>query len=90
MPPVIAEISPDALTFLLDGRWAALRRDVRAQMAAEPYRDPVGLDLETHRRTVWAQLKALAATDRPGHPAASRALSAPHQGPGSARLLRDD
>ena len=35
-------------------------------MAAAPYRDPVDLGVEEHRSRVLDQLRALAATDRPG------------------------
>jgi acyl-CoA oxidase len=35
-------------------------------MAAEPYTDPVGLDMRAHRSRVLDRLRALAATDRPG------------------------
>ncbi|GAA2025630.1 acyl-CoA dehydrogenase [Catenulispora yoronensis] len=79
MPPVTdqaaqaAHTDPDApatlvpaLTSLLDGRWAALRADLRAQMGGEPYQDPIGLTVEAHRARVLDQLQALTATDRPG------------------------
>lgn len=66
--PVTAEsaVNPRAVTAVLDGRWATLRADIRAQMAAEPYWDALGLGVEEHRDRVFEQLKALAATDRPG------------------------
>ncbi|HEV2638625.1 MAG TPA: acyl-CoA dehydrogenase [Actinocrinis sp.] len=63
-PP--AKVDPDALTAVLDGRWADLRADVRAQMAGATFRDPVGLDVEPHRAQVLEQLRALARTDAPG------------------------
>ncbi|MEZ0110201.1 acyl-CoA oxidase [Catenulispora sp. EB89] len=70
MPPLPAAVDPhalaSALTSVLDGRWAHLRADIRAQMAAEPYRDAVDLGVEAHRARVLDQLQALAATDRPG------------------------
>jgi len=68
MPPVPADLAvdPKTLTAVLDGRWAALRADIRAQMAVEPYQDPVDLGVEAHRSRVFEQLKAVAATDRPG------------------------
>ena len=66
MPPVPAAVDPDTLTSLLDGRWAVLRADIRAEMAAAPYRDPVGLSVEEHRGQVFDQLAALAANDRAG------------------------
>jgi acyl-CoA oxidase len=66
MPPLPAAVDPHALTSVLDGRWALLRADIRARMAAEPYRDAVDLSVEAHRARVFDQLRALAATDRPG------------------------
>ncbi|MEY9855469.1 acyl-CoA oxidase [Catenulispora sp. GAS73] len=66
MPPLPAAVDPQALTSVLDGRWALLRADIRAQMAAEPYRDAVDLGVEAHRARAFEQLQALAATDRPG------------------------
>ncbi|MBS2532846.1 acyl-CoA dehydrogenase family protein [Catenulispora sp. NF23] len=66
MPSLPADVDPRTLTPVLDGRWAALRAEVRARMAAEPYRDPVGLAVEAHRALVFDQLQALATTDVPG------------------------
>ena len=66
VPSVPAAVDPDTLTPVLDGRWAALRADIRSHMAVQPYRDPIGLDLEAHRRTVLDELSTLAATDLPG------------------------
>jgi acyl-CoA oxidase len=54
-----------ALTEVLDGRWAQLRREVRQQMAESPFEDTSHLDLEEHRDQVWRQLQELAKTDRP-------------------------
>ncbi|WP_326566043.1 acyl-CoA dehydrogenase [Amycolatopsis rhabdoformis] len=65
IPAVPAKVDPDALTAVLDGRWAELRRGVRTQMSAETFRDPVDLDVEPHRAQVLEQLRELAATDRP-------------------------
>ncbi|MFF4598676.1 acyl-CoA dehydrogenase [Amycolatopsis sp. NPDC001319] len=65
IPAVPAKVDPDALTAVLDGRWAELRGGVRAQMSAEEFRDPVDLDIEAHRAQVLDQLRKLAATDRP-------------------------
>ena len=66
VPEVPSKVDPDALTAVLDGRWAELRRGVRAQMAETQFRDPVDLGIEAHRAQVLDQLRALAATDRPG------------------------
>ncbi|RSM45293.1 acyl-CoA oxidase [Amycolatopsis balhimycina DSM 5908] len=66
VPEVPSKVDPDALTAVLDGRWAELRRAVRAQMAGAEFRDPVDLGIEAHRAQVLDQLRALAETDRPG------------------------
>ncbi|WP_439383596.1 acyl-CoA dehydrogenase family protein [Amycolatopsis lexingtonensis] len=66
VPEVPSKVDPDSLTAVLDGRWAELRRGVRAQMAGTDFRDPVDLGTEPHRAQVLDQLRALAATDRPG------------------------
>ncbi|MEV4057451.1 acyl-CoA dehydrogenase [Amycolatopsis sp. NPDC049688] len=66
VPEVPSKVDPDALTAVLDGRWAQLRRGVRAQMAEAKFQDPVDLGIEAHRAQVLDQLRALAATDRPG------------------------
>ncbi|MEU4517134.1 acyl-CoA dehydrogenase [Amycolatopsis sp. NPDC024027] len=66
VPEVPSKVEPDALTAVLDGRWAELRRGVRAQMAGAEFRDPVDLGIEAHRAQVLDQLRALAETDRPG------------------------
>ncbi|MDQ7807145.1 acyl-CoA dehydrogenase [Amycolatopsis sp. A133] len=66
VPEVPSKVDPDALTAVLDGRWAELRRGVRAQMAEAEFRDPVDLGIEAHRAQVLDQLRALAETDRPG------------------------
>jgi acyl-CoA oxidase len=66
VPAVPAKVDPDALTAVLDGRWAELRRGVRAQMTGSEFRDPVDFDTEAHRAQVLDQLRALAETDRPG------------------------
>ncbi|OXM50830.1 acyl-CoA oxidase [Amycolatopsis thailandensis] len=68
-PGLPAKIDPDALTTVLDGRWAGLRRAVREQMAAEDFKDPASdpaLDIEAHRAQVLEWLRKLAETDRPG------------------------
>jgi len=66
VPEVPSKVDPDALTAVLDGRWAELRAGVRAQMADAEFRDPVDLGIEAHRAQVLDQLRALAETDRPG------------------------
>ncbi|HEY3467880.1 MAG TPA: acyl-CoA dehydrogenase [Amycolatopsis sp.] len=66
VPEVPSKVDPDALTAVLDGRWAELRRGVRAQMADAEFRDPIDLGTEAHRAQVLDQLRALAETDRPG------------------------
>ncbi len=66
IPAVPAKVEPDALTAVLDGRWAELRRGVRAQMTESKFRDAVDLDTEAHRAQILEQLRELAKTDRPG------------------------
>ncbi|MCR6489857.1 acyl-CoA dehydrogenase family protein [Amycolatopsis sp. OK19-0408] len=66
VPEVPSKVDPGAVTAVLDGRWAELRRAVRAQMSEAEFRDPVALDVEAHRAQVLDQLRALAETDRPG------------------------
>ncbi|MEU3273485.1 acyl-CoA dehydrogenase [Saccharomonospora sp. NPDC006951] len=53
------------LTELLDGRWAAVRGEIRAQIAGTKYPDPVGLSVEEHRARILDQLHELAKTGRP-------------------------
>ncbi|MYW93349.1 acyl-CoA oxidase [Amycolatopsis rubida] len=65
VPAVPEKVDPDALSAVLDGRWAGLKRDVRAQMSTEKFRDTIGLDVEAHRVQVLEQLRKLAETDRP-------------------------
>ncbi|MFI6026034.1 acyl-CoA dehydrogenase family protein [Amycolatopsis magusensis] len=60
------EVQAEALTAVLDGRWAELKRGVRAQIAEEKFRDTTELDTEAHRAQVLEQMQALARTDRPG------------------------
>jgi acyl-CoA oxidase len=59
-------VDPGDLTAVLDGRWAGLRGAVRAQMAGGAFRDPVDLDIESHRAQVLDQMRILARTDAPG------------------------
>ncbi|PRX49893.1 acyl-coenzyme A oxidase [Prauserella shujinwangii] len=63
--PTATEVDPAALTELLDGRWAKIRREIREQVADTKFREPYGLDVETHRAQVLDQLRELAATGRP-------------------------
>ncbi|WP_019814246.1 acyl-CoA dehydrogenase family protein [Saccharomonospora saliphila] len=53
------------LTEVLDGRWAAVRGDIREQMAAQRPPEPCGLDVDQHRALVSEQLRQLADTGRP-------------------------
>ncbi len=58
----------EVLTRLLDGRWAAVRRDVRehlAAQAAEGALDTAELDVAAHRERIARQLRALAETGGP-------------------------
>ncbi|ASR37995.1 acyl-CoA oxidase [Prauserella marina] len=55
----------NALTEVLDGRWAAVRGEIRAQTAGTKYPDPVGLSVEEHRALILEQLHELAKTGRP-------------------------
>jgi acyl-CoA oxidase len=64
-PSIPAKVDPATVTRVLDGRWAALRRSVREQMADSRFRDPHDLDIEAHRAHVLEQLHELARTDRP-------------------------
>ncbi|HWD01230.1 MAG TPA: acyl-CoA dehydrogenase [Amycolatopsis sp.] len=62
IPAVPEKTDPEVLTEVLDGRWAEVRREVRAQVK---YRDVLGLDVEAHRAQVLAQVRELAATGWP-------------------------
>ena len=42
VPEVPSKVDPDALTTVLDGRWAGLRREVRAQMTDAEFRELAG------------------------------------------------
>ncbi|OLT49208.1 acyl-CoA oxidase [Saccharomonospora sp. CUA-673] len=53
------------LTDVLDGRWAGVRRDVRAQLDSTEQPPAHGLEREEHRAQVLDQLKELARTGRP-------------------------
>ncbi|NKQ56626.1 acyl-CoA oxidase [Amycolatopsis sp. K13G38] len=58
-------MNPDALTNVLDGRWAPLRREVRAQLAEHAYDEPYGASTEDYRAWVWDKLSLLAKTGQP-------------------------
>jgi len=53
-------MNPDALTAVLDGHWAPLRRDIRAQFAGYDHDDPYDLGTEEHRAWVLERLRELA------------------------------
>ncbi|HJQ48528.1 MAG TPA: acyl-CoA dehydrogenase [Amycolatopsis sp.] len=55
-------MNPDALTNVLDGQWAQLRREVRAQLAEHAYDEPYDLTTEDHRAWVGERLHTLAKT----------------------------
>jgi acyl-CoA oxidase len=65
LPLTPEKVLPDALTTVLDGRWARLRQDVRAQMAGAEVRESFDLTTEQYRRRVLEDLHVLAKT---GHP----------------------
>jgi acyl-CoA oxidase len=58
-------VKPSAITEILDGRWAELRRTVREQLATVDYREASDLTTAEHRALVFEQLHALAKTDGP-------------------------
>lgn len=58
-------MNPEALTVVLDGQWAALRRDVRAQMAENGYDEPRDVSTDDYRAWVLEHLRALAKTRQP-------------------------
>ncbi|MFI9383628.1 acyl-CoA dehydrogenase [Kutzneria sp. NPDC052558] len=58
-------MEPSAITEILDGRWADLRRTVREQLAGVDYREASDLSTAEHRALVFDQLHALAKTDGP-------------------------
>ncbi len=55
-------VQPAALTAALDGRWADLRQEVRAQLAAADVRDRSDLSTEEYRRQTLEDLRLLAKT----------------------------
>ena len=58
-------MNADALTNVLDGQWAQLRREVRAQLAEHAHDEPYDLTTEDHRAWVSEKLRALAKTGQP-------------------------
>ncbi|SDH77724.1 Acyl-coenzyme A oxidase [Actinokineospora alba] len=62
--PATAPVAPSALTDLLDGRWAHVRRDARVRMSELPA-PPVDLPTEEHRAQVLDSLRALVASGYP-------------------------
>ena len=53
-------IEPGELTSVLDGRWAGLRGELRAQMARAEVRDGSGLPAAEYRRQIFDDLRLLA------------------------------
>jgi acyl-CoA oxidase len=58
-----AEVEPNELTAVLDGRWGGLLHELRAQMAGVEARDGSGLSTEEYRRQVFDDLRLLAKTN---------------------------
>src|ERR1700753_589069 len=56
------QVQPAALTAALDGRWADLRQEARAQLAAADVRDRSDLSTEEYRRQTLEDLRLLAKT----------------------------
>src|SRR5579875_288297 len=55
-------VEPAALTAAMDGRWAELRNEVRAQLAEADVRDRSDLSTEEYRRQTLEDLRLLAKT----------------------------
>jgi acyl-CoA oxidase len=55
-------VEPAALTAVMDGRWADLRQEVRAQLAGADARDRSDLSTEEYRRQILEDLRLLAKT----------------------------
>src|SRR6201996_2633600 len=55
-------VEPAALTAAMDGRWAGLRQEVRAQLAGADVRDRSDLSTEEYRRQTLEDLRLLAKT----------------------------
>src|SRR5580704_9740532 len=62
MPSSLDNVEPSVLTAVLDGRWAGLRGEVRAQLAGADVRDRSDLSTEEYRREVLEDLRLLAKT----------------------------
>jgi acyl-CoA oxidase len=60
LPSIPDSVEPAALTTVLDGRWARLRQEVRAQMAGAEVSDGSGLSTEEYRRQILEDLHLLA------------------------------
>jgi len=65
LPPIPERVAADALTTVLDGHWAGVRRELRAEIAATRFRDARALDTTAHRQQVSEQLYALASSEWP-------------------------
>jgi acyl-CoA oxidase len=63
IPSPLEDVTPDALTAVLDGRWAALRQEVRGQLAGADVRDRSDLTTEEYRRQILEDLRLLAKTE---------------------------
>jgi acyl-CoA oxidase len=63
IPSTLENVEPAALTAVLDGRWAELRQEVRAQLAGADVRDRSDLSTEEYRRQVLEDLRLLAKTE---------------------------
>ncbi|HLH57854.1 MAG TPA: acyl-CoA dehydrogenase [Streptosporangiaceae bacterium] len=62
LPSLPQRIEPETLTAVLDGRWAGLRQEVRAQMAGAEFPDRSALSIEEYRGQVLDDLRLLAKT----------------------------
>ena len=63
IPSPLENVKPSALTAVLDGRWAGLRQDVRAQLAEADVRDRSDLSTEQYRRQILEDLRLLSKTE---------------------------
>ncbi len=63
IPSPLENVKPSALTAVLDGRWAGLRQDVRAQLAEADVRDRSDLSTEQYRRQILENLRLLSKTE---------------------------